>query len=280
MLSSRGRRVLNLLLTVAVALVLFAFSLRWIENRLIFFPPKYPQGFADPAVYGLNAEEVWIEASDGVRLNAFFIAEPDSRRVMLLLHGNAENIGYGLPRLKAFSALGLNLFALDYRGYGRSEGLPDEAGVYRDAEAAYRYLVEQRGFRGEAIVLYGNSLGGAVAVDLAARHPCGALILESTFTNAPEMARRMFLLPLFQYIPKSRFDSLKKISAVRAPILIIHGTRDEVVPFEMGERLFVAAPEPKRFLRVEGAGHNDVLAVAGEKYLEAMRSVLGDDGSE
>jgi hypothetical protein len=269
-----------MLLAVAVALVFMAISLRLIENRLIFFPPKFPQGFADPAVYGLEAEEVWLTASDGVRLNAFFVAAPDSRRVMLLLHGNAENIGYGLPRLKEFSALGLNLFALDYRGYGKSEGSPDEAGVYRDADAAYRYLVEEGGFRGEDVILYGNSLGGAVAVDLAARQPCGALILESTFTNAPEMARRMFFLPLFQYIPRSRFDSLRKISSVRAPVLIIHGTRDEVVPFAMGERLFEAAPEPKRFLRVEGAGHNDVLAVAGEKYLEAMRSVLGRKDEE
>jgi fermentation-respiration switch protein FrsA (DUF1100 family) len=222
----------------------------------------------------LNAEEVWLEASDGARLNAYFLPAPGSQRVMLILHGNAENIGHGLARLKEFARLGLNLFALDYRGYGRSEGSPDEAGVYLDAETAYRYLTEERRFSAENVILFGNSLGGAVAVDLASRTACGALVLESTFTNARDMARRMFLLPLFEYIPKSRFDSLAKVAGVRAPVLIIHGTRDEVVPFAMGERLYAAAREPKRFLRVEGAGHNDVLRVAGERYLTAIRELL------
>lgn len=268
------KRTVAMLLTITAGLAFIVVALRLLENRFIFFPPRYPQGFVPPAAHGLSPEEVWLEASDGIRLNAYFLPASDSRRVMLVLHGNAENIGHGLARLKEFAGLGLNLFALDYRGYGRSEGSPDEAGVYLDAEAAYRYLTEGRGFSAEDVILFGNSLGGAVAVDLAARTACGALILESTFTSARDMARRMFLLPLFEYIPRSRFDSIAKVGSVRAPVLIIHGTRDEVVPFAMGERLYAAASEPKRFLRVEGAGHNDVLLVAGERYLAAIRELL------
>lgn len=259
---------------VAAGLVLVVLLVRVFENRLIYYPPRYPDGFADPASYGLRVEEVWISTDDGLRLNAWFLPVPISPKVLLVLHGNAENIGYGLARLKSFAQLGTNVLALDYRGYGKSEGSPDERGVYRDAEAAYRYLTEIRRFAPRDIVVYGQSLGGAVAIDLASRHECGGLIVESSFTSGREMARRAFRIPLFEYVPQSRFDSLAKIRNVRCPILIVHGTRDEVIPFAMGQRLYEAAPEPKTFLAVEGAGHNDVFLVGGEKYLETLRTLV------
>jgi len=260
---------------VAAGLVLVVLLVRVFENRLIYYPPRYPDGFADPASYGLRVEEVWISTNDGLRLNAWFLPAPASPKVLLVFHGNAENIGYGLARLKSFAQLGTNVLALDYRGYGKSEGSPNERGVYRDAEAAYRYLADLRRFAPGNIVVYGQSLGGAVAIDLASGHECGGLIVESSFSSGREMARRAFRIPLFEYIPQSRFDSLAKIKNVRCPILIVHGTRDEVIPFAMGQRLYEAAPEPKTFLPVEGAGHNDVFSVGGEKYLESLKALVG-----
>jgi fermentation-respiration switch protein FrsA (DUF1100 family) len=123
--------------------------------------------------------------------------------------------------------------------------------------------------------VFGHSLGGAVAIDLASRRECGGLIVQSSFTSIRDMARRTFRTPLFEYIPKSRFDSLVKIQQIQAPILIVHGTRDEIVPFSMGQRLFAAAPEPKFFFPVEGAGHNDVLEVGGHELLDCFKSFLG-----
>jgi fermentation-respiration switch protein FrsA (DUF1100 family) len=262
-------------LGIAAALLVVVLMIRVLENRLIYFPPRYPEGFPDPASYGLRLEEVWVTTEDGLRLNAWFLPAPASPKVLLIFHGNAENIGYGLARLRALARLGVNVLALDYRGYGKSEGAPDEAGIYLDAETAYRYLSEIRQFQPKDILVSGQSLGGAVAIHLASRHQCGGLIVESSFTSGREMARRVFRMPLVEYVLQSRFDSLAKIKQVRCPILIAHGTRDEVVPFSMGQRLYQAAPEPKMFLAVEDAGHNDLLLVGGEKYLEALRTLIG-----
>ncbi len=265
---------MNVAIGIGASLVLAALLVRILENRLVYFPPRYPEGFESPDHDGLGVEEIWITADDGVRLNAWYWPNPTSSKVLLCFHGNAENIGHGLGQLKALSRLGASVLALDYRGYGKSEGSPDEAGVYRDAESAYNYLVDGRHFQPRDIFLYGNSLGGAVAIHLAWRHEIGGLIVQSSFTAGREMARRMFLIPLFEYIPKSRFDSLDKIARVRAPILIVHGTQDQTIPFSMGRRLYEAAPEPKSFLPIEGAGHNDIPLVGGERYLERLRTFI------
>jgi fermentation-respiration switch protein FrsA (DUF1100 family) len=173
-----------------------------------------------------------------------------------------------------YSRLGTNILALDYRGYGKSEGTPNEEGVYRDAEAAYRYLTEQRRFSPEQIILYGHSLGGAVAVDLASRHTCGGLIVESSFTNTGDMARLMYHLPFIEYLPRSKFDSLAKIASVRAPILVIHGMQDPTVPFAMGKKLFEAAPQPKWFLPVENGEHDSIFTAGGERYWNTLEGFV------
>ncbi|MGD0695937.1 MAG: alpha/beta hydrolase [Terriglobia bacterium] len=263
---SASKFILSRLLLVGLALVLVMGLLRAFENRFIFFPPRYPEGFSSPESHGLHLEEVWVVAQDGVRLNAWFLSQPASRKALLWLHGNAENIGMGLDHMNAFSKLGVNVLALDYRGYGKSNGSPDEAGVYADGDAGYRYLVDSRRFGPRDIFIYGHSLGGAVAIDVASRHECGGLIVESSFTTAGDMARLMFYLPFTEYLPRSRFDSRAKIARVHAPILLIHGTRDRVIPFSMGEQLFQAAPEPKSFLAIQGADHDDPYVVGGEVY--------------
>src|SRR5208282_4244103 len=221
-------------------------------------------------------EDVWLLTADGVRINAFYHANPASKQVLLWFHGNAENIGYDIEHLRALAKIEVNILAVDYRGYGRSEGHPNEVGVYHDADAAYDYLIKQRRLRAEDIIIYGHSLGGAVAVNLASRRPCGGLIVQSSFSNARAMARRLFAIPFIEYVVKSRFDSLQKIRDVHAPILIAHGTRDEVIPFAMGQQLFQVAPEPKRFYAIEGASHNDALEVGGEHYLACLQRFVAE----
>ena len=266
---------MSVVIGIVAGLALVVVGIRLFEDRLIYFPPRYPTGFEPPEKYGLSVEQVWLRTEDGVKLNAWYLPTPTASQVLLLFHGNASNLGTDLPRLQLFAHLGVNLFEVDYRGYGKSEGSPDEAGLYRDADAAYRYLMESRGHKAGDIFLHGQSLGGAVAIDLASRRECGGLIVESSFTSAREMARRMFLLPLLEYVPKSRFDSLEKISQVQCPVLIVHGTQDQVIPFFMGEKLYQAAPEPKSFLPVEGAGHVDCFVVSGGRYLERLQKLIG-----
>jgi len=272
------RRLKRLAMTLAIGVVavllLIAAAIRYFENSLIYFPPRFPQGFIPAHAFPLPVEDVWLTTRDNIRLNAWYLPSPGSGKALLWFHGNAENIGHGLGQAIFYSRLGVNVLALDYRGYGRSEGSPNETGVYRDADAAYDYLVQVRHIQPKNIIVFGHSLGGAVAIDLASRRECGGLIVQSSFTSVRDMARRTFRIPLFEYIPKSRFDSLAKIQQVQAPILIVHGTRDETVPFSMGQRLFTAAPEPKFFFPVEGAGHNDVMEIGGDQLLQRFQSFL------
>jgi len=274
------RLLTTVLVAVAAGILLAAVTVRVIENHLIYFPPRYPEGFPPPQTYQGEVEDVWMRTADGVRINAFYHSNPASKQVLLWFHGNAENIGYGLEHLRSLAKIEVNILAVDYRGYGRSEGKPDEAGVYHDADAAYDYLIEQRLFRPHDIFIYGHSLGGAVAINLASRRPCGGLIVQSSFTTARAMARRVFPIPLIEYVVKSRFDSLQKIRDVHAPILIVHGARDEVVPFEMGQQLFQAAPEPKRFYPIERATHNNLMEVGGESYLACLRGFVADSARD
>ncbi len=259
---------------VGVALLGSFLVIGLIENSMIFAPPRFPEGFPGLEDFPHALEEVWITAEDGVKLNAFFLPAPASSQILLWFHGNAENIGMGVSQMVVFHELGVNLLEIDYRGYGKSEGKPDEAGVYRDADAAYRYLVETRRFDPKNLYIFGHSLGGAVAVELASSRDCAGLIVESSFTSAPDMARHIFRVPGTEYLARSRFDSASKIRRVRAPVLVIHGTRDEVIPLQMGRKLFEAAPEPKSFFEIVGAGHNDILAVGGERYLDQLKAFL------
>jgi fermentation-respiration switch protein FrsA (DUF1100 family) len=270
------RAVVSVGAGVIVILALLAASIRFIENRFIYFPPQHPRGFASAEWYSSPAEEVWLVAADGVKLNALYLPDPQSPKVILSFHGNAEDLSSAAGVLKFYSALGTNLMALDYRGYGKSKGSPFEEGLYRDADAAYDYLVGERHIQPEDIILLGHSLGGVVAIDLASRRPCGGLVVESSLTTAREMVRRVLGIPLPGYKPRTRFDSLSKIAQVRAPVLIAHGAKDEVIPFSMGRRLFENANQPKDFYAVEGAGHNDFLEVAGEAYLERLRTFIAE----
>jgi len=218
-------------------------------DGLIFFPdPDVP----DPPP---GVEERWIETADGLRLHAWYAPGPPSGPTLIWSHGNAGNVAGREDVLLELAARDLAVLAYDYRGYGRSEGQPNEPGVYLDAEAAYD-SERARGTPPARIVCLGESLGGAVSIRLATRRPCAGVAVVSTFTSLGDVARRHYG-PL-AVLAGRRFESLRRVARLTAPLLVAHGDADEIVPFELGERLFAAASEPKRFLRVRGAAHNDV----------------------
>ena len=221
---------------------------------------------------GEAGEEVFLDTEDGVRIHGFWLPAEGARLGLLFLHGNAGNASHRLPNAVLLRRLGVSVLLLDYRGYGRSEGRPSERGVYADARAGLSHLAA-RGFPEERVVVFGRSLGGAVAVELARGRGLAGVILESTFTSVSDMVRSLFGFgggPL----TRGRFDSLARIGELRAPLLFLHGDRDEVVPFALGRKLFEAAPEPKAFETIAGAGHNDTVAVGGAAYLERIRRFL------
>lgn len=244
------------------------------ERKLIYFPQRAHE--VEPRDLGLAFEDLVLTAEDGVRIHAWYLPPPGGARwTVLLAHGNAGNVSHRLDRtLLLQSRLGAAVLLFDYRGYGRSEGSPDEEGTYRDARAAYRWLVEEKRVPKDRLVLFGESLGSAVALDLALSRPCRALVLESPFASVPAMARAVYpFLPLWPFV-RTRYDNEGKVRRLAVPLLVLHGERDEVVPFAQGRRVFEAAPGPKRFHAIPRAGHNDTYVVGGDAYWDAVRDFL------
>lgn len=243
-----------------------------LERRFIYFPAALPEDLAPPELVHAVAEDVRLRTDDGVSLHGWYAkatrpAAPQPP-VLLHFHGNAGNILDRVELLDRLAAVGLDILIIDYRGYGKSGGAPSEEGLYRDADAAYGALVRDRGVPAGRVVLHGQSLGAAVAIDLATRRTVAGLIVEAGFTSAPDLGRRFYgFLPGFVFDRlRNRYDALTKIAQVQAPTLVVHGTADEIVPLDMGRRLFEAAPGPKELYLVEGAGHNDAHWVGGDAY--------------
>jgi len=264
----------SLAATLAVGALLVAL-LSPMTERVIFQPS--PGMDLDPARLGLEAESLFLETEDDVRVHAFYVPGAGAgagSRALLFLHGNAGNASHRLPNAALLADLGTDVLLLDYRGYGLSDGRPSERGVYADARAGLAHLERERGFAPERIVIFGRSLGGAVAVEVAGGRPLAGLVLESTFTSVSDMARRM-LGPLGALLAGG-FDSRARIAGVRAPLLFFHGDRDEIVPMALGRRLYEAAPPPKDFEILEGAGHNDTVEVGGRAYLARIGAFLDE----
>lgn len=271
-----GRRLAAWAFAVGLSALILIVGLRTgvIERRFIYFPEARLD--ADPSSVGLTFDEASFVANDGVRLHGWFV--PGPRDVtMLWLHGNAGNISHRLDNLAlVHDRLGVSVFLFDYRGYGRSEGTPSEAGTYRDAEAALGYLRDRGDIAMDRVVYFGRSLGAAVAVETALRRPPLGLILESPFPSVPDMARRVYpFVPSVAWRAlRTRYDAEAKIASVRAPLLVIHGDSDEIVPPEEGRRVYDAAPEPKGLHVIPGAGHNDTYVLGGESYFDALRRFI------
>ncbi len=260
-----------------IAYLMLCLLLLFGQNRLIFMPSRILN--YTPKDISLPYEDVWLSilTANGQkeRLHGWWLpATRKSDRVLLYLHGNGENISANLNHAYRLQKLGFSVFLIDYRGYGRSEGsFPTEAQVYKDAQAAWDDLVNRRKIKPQDIFIYGHSLGGAIALDLAVRQPQAAgLIVESSFTSMRDMVSQREIYHLFpaDLLLTQRFDSLGKLKLLRIPLLLIHGTKDGAIPARMSQRLFEAATVPKKLLLVPAAGHNNTASVAGEKYLQTV----------
>jgi len=279
------KRMLGILLTFGAAYVALLLLLRLLEPQVVFHPdfPSRLEGDWKPA--GLPLEDVWLRASDGVKLHAWWIPAPGAERTAVYFHGNASNLANRADIFRFLHEAGVNVLGVEYRGYGKSEGYPGEDGLYLDAQAAYDYLTGTRGIPAGQIVSYGASLGSAVAADLAANRRVGGVILEAPFPSAQAVAQRIFpFLPGAGWVIRSRFDVSAKLAAARTPLLVIHCERDPVIPFSLGEAVFAAAPEPKMFLRLRGGFHEGAALEAPgevrEQLLEFLRGLAGKPAAE
>ncbi len=240
------------------------------QEKLIFFPDRAL--VATPEVVGLDFEDVRFE-SDGGMLSGWFLPSPAARGTMLFFHGNAGNISHRLDSLQLYHQLGLNVLIFDYRGYGESRGRTTEGGVYQDARAAWRYLLDERSIYPNNIVLFGRSLGGAVAVELATEVDAAGLIVESTFTNVPEMGAVAYPWLPVRWLSRIRFDTRSRITEVDCPKLFIHSSDDELIPYEQGCELYAEAHPPKYQLTMNGS-HNDGYMASEREYRDAMDRFL------
>lgn len=245
-------------------------TLRYIESRSVFYPTRDMPDF--PTLGGLPYEDVYFQTSDHLTLNGWFIKSEEARATMLAFHGNAGNLSHRLEKIHLFHELGVNVFIIDYRGYGKSQGRPSEEGIYKDALAAYDYLLSRNDIDKNKLIFYGDSLGGVVAVDLATKQPAACLIVDSSFSSIADVSRTVFpFVPGF--VLAHKMDSVSKVKNISIPKLFIHSINDEIIPFALGKKLFDAAREPKEFLQIRG-GHNTNHIDSKELHLKELKRFL------
>jgi hypothetical protein len=259
--------VMTLLVSILLALVVLNGWMFLQQPGMTFFPLRELD--ATPDDWDMPYEDVSLLTADGIRLHGWYIPRSGAERTVLFLHGNAGNISHRGESIAIFRRLGLNVLIFDYRGYGRSQGTPTETGLYADAAAAWHYLVETRGVVAGNIVIFGRSLGGAVAAQLASQVQAGALILESTLSSARDFAR--VVLPLLSRLVVVRydFDSAVRLAQVHCPVLVLHSPADEIMPYRLGEKLYQSAHEPKRFVALRG-DHNSGFLLSQPQYEQAL----------
>ena len=268
------------------------------EDHFIYYPSKYPEGRWSLARPGpetskaIHIEDKFLTTPDGIRIHGWMCFpgndvkpvstssppqnEPSAAAdlpVILFLHGNAGNVTDRYELIQVLVRIPARVLIIDYRGYGKSEGSPSEAGLYSDGQAAWNFVTGDLATSPARVVLYGESLGGAVAIDLAARENPGGLIVQSSFTSMADMASHIALV-YPRFLLHTRMNSLAKVNDIRCPKLFVHGTNDELVPLEMGKRLYAASAESKEFYEVPGAGHNDVFERGGHAYLDKLRGFV------
>lgn len=244
---------------------------RWFEHNQVYHPSRRLD--ASGAELGVPWQDVYFHAEDGTELNGWFFSSSTETNAAgyaaVFCHGNGGNISHRLDACRALVGVGVSVFVFDYRGYGRSRGRPSEEGTYLDGVAAYEWL-RKKGFPPERILAFGESLGGAVATELALRRPMAGLILVSTFTSVPDLGAELFPFLPVRWLCVIRYDNLAKLPRVDVPILIMHGRADSIVPYRHGEALFAVAREPKMFWELRG-DHNDALFAGFQEYQEGLR---------
>lgn len=274
-------RTMVTLVTAAVSIyLLLGVMLFFMQERMVFFPHQPGRQLeATPRDVGLDYVDVNFETADGLTLHGWYIYAHNPRGTVLFLHGNAGNISHRLHSVAIFHALGLNTFIIDYRGYGQSEGKPGEEGTYLDADAAWQHLVTERGEDPARIVVFGRSLGGAIAAWLATKYKPAALIVESSFTSVAEMAAHLYPYMPVRFILRLRYPVIDFVTRIRCPVLIVHSRDDEIIPFAMGKALYKAAPGPKAFLELAGDHNSGILLLPDryrQKLAEFVREHLAD----
>ncbi|MDH5204011.1 MAG: alpha/beta hydrolase [Nitrospirota bacterium] len=256
-----------LFLSYSLLLVIVYFR----QYRMLYFPEK--EIGQTPNSLGLKYEEINFKTEDGFHISGWYIPAEKEKGVLLFCHGNAGNISHRVDSIKIFNSLNLSVLIFDYRGYGKSEGKPSEYGTYLDAEAAWDYLVNVKRKSPENIILFGRSLGGAVAAELAMRKKPAALIIESSFTSVPDIGKTFYPWLPIKLLSKFKYSTIDKIGSIHCPKLIIHSPEDEIISFRNGEMLYEKAFQPKDFLKIKG-GHNEGFLISGKTYSDGIKMFL------
>lgn len=241
------------------------------QDKMLYFPTNDIE--STPNNIGLEYDDLTLKTKDGLDISAWYVPAEDARGIVLFCHGNAGNISHRLDTIRIFHGLGLGVLIFDYRGYGKSQGRPEEKGTYMDAEAAWAYIVDTLGINPENVVIFGRSLGGAVAAEIALRKQSGVLIVESGFTSVPDLGKKFLPYLPVRLIAKHKYETIDKVDKIVMPKLFIHSPEDEIVPYGHGEELFEKAGEPKEFLRIKG-GHNDGFIISGKTYVDGLQDFL------
>ena len=264
------KTLISLLSLGAGIFVLLSLALYLLQGRMVFLANMPGRALtASPDDFGLEFEDVSLATSDGERLHGWFVPAIDSRGVMLFFHGNAGNISHRLDSIEIFHQLGLDTLIIDYRGYGRSSGKPTERGTYLDAQAAWNYLVDERGVAPDRIIIFGRSLGGAVAAWLGSHHTPAAVIIESSFSSGVDMARNLYPFLPARLITRLRYPVAEYASRLDCPVLVVHSRDDEIIPFSMGQSIYDAVTQRKAFLELRG-DHNGGFFISRHDYIPGL----------
>lgn len=241
------------------------------QSKLVYFPSK--EIVCTPADIRLQYEDITMKTSDGLNLNAWYIPAKSQVGTVLFCHGNGGNISYSLDVAETLNKLNLNVLIFDYRGYGKSEGSPTENGTYTDAETAYQWLLKDKNIPENSIIVMGRSLGAAIAANLAKNHSPRILILESGFSSTPDVAAKQYPIFPVRLLCRYKYKTAEYVKDIKCPLLVVHSTEDEIIPYANGKRIFNSAKEPKEFLVIKGS-HNEGYSDSGDSYVNGLRNFI------
>lgn len=264
----------TMLAVVSIGYLALCLLLYFRQDNFIFFPEMPGRQLeATPKAINLDYEDVRVETEDGVSLHGWFIPAEEAKVTLLFCHGNAGNISHRLESIALFNSLGLNVLIFDYRGYGQSTGTISEAGLYLDIHAMWQELTDIKGIDPRNIVIFGRSLGAAVASQLATKVRPGGVILESAFASVPDMAARLYPFLPARILARYQLNNMQHVKSIQSPLLVIHSADDEIIPYSQGQKVFETAHEPKSFLRIRGS-HNGGFIYSGRFYIEGFEAFL------
>ncbi len=266
------KRILQSVIFICVSVwVSLIIMFHFFQQNFIYFP--HSEIVSTPKTIPLDYEDLTLTTSDGIEIHAWWVPNQNARATLLFLHGNAGNISHRLDSINIFHQMGFSVLIIDYRGYGKSTGKPTEEGTYIDAETAWLYLINEKKINSDEIVIFGRSLGGAIAAWLADKYPSAALIVESTFTSIPDISKHYYPYLPISLVARIIYPTIDRMSNINSPVLVIHSANDEIVPYKFGKELFNQANDPKTFLEING-GHNDGFITSSDKYINGIEHFI------